>query len=69
MIRMIIVWPRGNDNVRFPLTNLADHLFAHIQGRQELAVVIVEDFVFDANTPTSFLRFRAPALGEFLSAH
>src|SRR5262249_14430789 len=69
MIRMIVVWPGRNDDIRFPLANLADHLFAHIHIRQELAVMVVQDFVFDADAPPGFLRFRASALGEFLSAH
>jgi len=67
MIRMIVIRAGCNDNVSFPLADLADNLLADFQGRQELAVVVIEDFVFDADASCRFLRFGTPALGEFLS--
>ena len=69
MIRMIVIRAGCNDNVSFPLADLADNLLADFQGRQELAVVVIEDFVFDADASPGLYRFSAPALGECFSAH
>jgi len=67
MIRMVIIGPGCDDNVRPPLANFADDLFANLQGRQELTVVIIEHLVFDTDASPSFHCFFTAALGEVLS--
>ena len=64
---MIVVGAGPNHDVCLPLTDLTDDLFADIQRRQELAVMVVEHLVFDADAPAGFLRFRAAAPGKFFS--
>ena len=68
MIRMIVVRPRREDEVRVPLPNLPDDLLAHRERRQQLAVVIVEDDVLDADSATGFARFGATPRGERAAA-
>ena len=69
MIWVIVIGARRNDDICIPLADFANNLLAGLKGRQELAVVIIEHFVFDADAPPRFLRFRAPALGECFSTH
>src|SRR5262245_2053045 len=66
MIWMIVVRPRCNHNVGFPLTDLADDLFADLKCWQKLSIVVVEDLVFDSDAPTCFQCFSPTALCEFL---
>src|SRR5690349_9045719 len=67
MIRMIVVRPGCDDYVRLPFANLADDLFANLQTGQELAVVVIEHLVFDADASSRFLRLSTAPISEFLS--
>src|SRR5437588_2108152 len=69
VIRMIVIGARRNDDVRLPLADFADDLLTDLPGRQELAVVVIEHFVFDADASPGFLRLSAATLGKFFSAH
>ena len=66
---MIVIGARCDDDVRIPLADFANNLLADFKGRQELAVVIIEHFVFDADASPGFLCLGAPALGECFSTH
>ena len=61
---MIVVWARRQHDVRIPLANLPDYLLAHLQRRQQLPVVIVQDFIFDAETPRRFPGLAQPPLSQ-----
>ena len=64
MVGVIIVGPRRQDEVGFPLPDLANDLLSRVQARQQLAVVIVEDDVLDPDAASRFPRFRAPPGGQ-----
>ena len=70
MVGMVVVRPRCQHQVGIPLANLADDLLADVERRHQLAVVVVEDDVLDADAAAGFLRFgtaprreRATTLG------
>ncbi len=65
---MIVVRPRREHQVGLPLADLADDLLAHLQRRKQLAVVIVEDDVFDADALAGLDGFGAPPCRERAAA-
>ncbi len=64
MIRMIIVRPRGQHDIRIPAANLTDDFLTHLQCWKQLPVMIVQYFILDPQPPRRFLRFAEPALGQ-----
>ncbi len=54
---MIIIGARRDDNVSLPLANLARNRAAVFQGRQQFAIVNVEDFGLDPQDLGAALHF------------
>ena len=59
MVRMVVVGSGRNHEVRFPRAYLANHLLTHAQGRQKLAIMIVEHLVLNPDATSCFLGFSA----------
>ena len=69
VIGVVVVRPRREHDVGVPLPDLADDLLAHVHGGHELAVVVVERFVFrDAEPPRRLLRPPRRRRGERAAA-
>src|SRR6267143_6849072 len=68
MIGMIVVGTWPDHDVSLPLPDFADDLLADLESRQETTVVVVEHFVFDADSPCGLLCFGTAAHGELASA-
>ena len=68
VIRMIVVRSRRQHEVRLPEPDLPNDFFAWLERRQQLAVVIVQHDVIDADPAAGFLRFRAATRGERATA-
>src|SRR6266852_8504574 len=64
MIGMIVVGAGPDHNVSLPLPDLADDLLADVESRQETTVMVVEHFVFDADSTCGLLCFGTAAHGE-----
>src|ERR1041384_3357986 len=62
MVRVIIVGSRGQHDIGIPLTYFSDDLQSYIETRYQLAVVIIEHIVSNAESLTRFLCFGIPAL-------
>ena len=66
MIRMIIPGAMRQDDIGVPAPDTANDIFPGVQRRQQLAVVVPEDFGFrDPQTSSSFPGFGFPDSGEF----
>ena len=68
VVGVVVVRTGRDHDVGVPLADLADDLNAHIQPGRELAVVVVEHFVVDAQPAARFLGLGPPARGENASA-
>jgi hypothetical protein len=68
MIRVIVIRPRRQHEISVPLAYLTNDLQTHIEGRQQLAVVVVEDDILDADPPSRFLCLGAPPSGQRAAA-
>jgi hypothetical protein len=64
VVRVIVVGAGSQHDISAPLPDLATDLAAHFQRGQQLAVVIVQNFIFDSNPSLRFLSFRAPTFGQ-----
>ena len=64
VVGMVVVGTRGEDDIRVPFADLADNLFADIEGGEQLAVVVAEHFIFDAEAARGFLGLGSAALGK-----
>ena len=60
MVRMVIVGTGREHHVGVPLANPADDLNPHLEIRRQLAVMVVEHFVFDPQ-PAAGLNRLSPA--------
>ena len=69
MIRVIVVGPRREHDIRIPLPDAPDDLFPHGQRGQQFAVMVVEHFVRDAQPPSGLLRFGAATFGQRAASH
>jgi hypothetical protein len=58
---MVVVGPRRQNQVGFPLPDLADDFLARLERREQLAVVVVEDHILDPDSTSGLLRLRPPA--------
>src|SRR5262245_33836611 len=67
MIGVIVIGSGCDHDIRLPLANLSDDLFTNLQGRQELAVVVIEHLILDADASSCFLSLGTPAISEFLT--
>jgi hypothetical protein len=65
---VVVVGPRREHDIRVPLTYAPDDLLADVERGQKLAIVVIEHFVGDAETPAGFLSFGAAAFGERAAA-
>ena len=63
MIGMIVVGAGRDDDVCLPQANLTDNLFANLQCGKEFPVVVIENFVFNADASSGFLSFCTAAIG------
>ena len=68
MVGMIVVRPRREHEVGLPFADLPDDLLAHLEIGDELAIMVVEHHVLDADAAAGLLRLGAPPHGELAAA-
>ena len=63
MVRMVIVGAVPQNKISFPAANETDEFTTNFQSRQQLPVVVVQNYPLDAEKLMSFLHFFQAAAG------
>ena len=64
MVRMVIIGPRGEHHIGVPLPDSPDNLFTHWDSWQQLAIMVVEHFIRNAEPAPGLRSLCAPPFGQ-----
>jgi len=68
VVGMVVVRPRRDHHIGVPSANSADDLLPDGQVREQLAVMVIENFVFDTEAPAGLFRLSTATLCERTAA-
>ena len=68
VVRVVVVGPGCQHQIGLPLADLPDDLLTHIEAGHQLAVVVVQDDVVDADAASGLDGFGAPPHGQLPAA-